>query len=235
MPTRYLKPGIRDSGHIEGLSGSPDAEITYYRLLVTVDDFGRFDARPLMIKAACYPTRLRATADKCMQWLESLRDVGLIILYEVDSKPYLQITKWDNKPRAAVSKYPDPPDNVYTCPQMLPVTVTVTETVTPQKRAKKINGSSILQPKWFENFWTAFPRKVDKADAIKAWNALEPRPDFPFMQRLIYAIEQSATSEAWQRENGKFIPYPATWLRHKRWEDEGITLPENSRMGKFVI
>ena len=122
MPTRYLKPGIRDSERIEALS-SPDAEILYYRLLVSVDDFGRADARPLMIKSLCFPIRLRASADKCMQWLQDLVKAQLITIYEVEGKPYLQIIKWDNKPRADHSKFPDPPTDVYSCPQMLPVTV----------------------------------------------------------------------------------------------------------------
>lgn len=140
MPTRYLKPGIRDSGHIEGLSDHPDAEILYYRLLVTVDDFGRFDGRAEMVKAYCFPTRLRATVDKCMQWLTVLDSAGMIKLYKVDNKDYLQIIRWDNKPRASESKYPPCPADVYNCPQMLPVTVTVTETVT--KTDKTIVGKS---------------------------------------------------------------------------------------------
>lgn len=111
MPTRYLKPGIRDSERIEAVS-SADAEILYYRLLITVDDFGRSDARPMMVKSACFPIRLRATADKCMQWMQELEQSGLLFMYQVDGKPYLQITKWDNKARSQVSKYPDPPVTV---------------------------------------------------------------------------------------------------------------------------
>lgn len=173
MPTRYLKPGIRDSGHIEGLSAHPDAEVLYYRLLVTVDDFGRFDGRPDMVKAYCFPTRLRATADKCMQWLKSLESVGLVILYEFDNKPYLQITKWDNKPRATSSKFPSPPSDVYSCPQMLPVTVTVTETETvnlnrepepitetkskTSTAQKKTNGKALELPEWIPtDQWNAW-------------------------------------------------------------------------------
>ena len=129
MPTRYLKPGVRDSGRIEAVQ-SPDAEILYYRLLVSVDDFGRTDARPLMVKSLCFPIRLRATADKCMQWMQALESAKLLILYEVDGKPYLQLTKWDNKPRAEHSKYPDPPTDADNRMQMLPVTVTETETET---------------------------------------------------------------------------------------------------------
>ena len=123
MPTRYLKPGIRDSERIEAVN-SPDAEILYYRLLVSVDDFGRTDARPLMVKSLCFPVRMRATADKCMQWLQELVDTGLLVIYQSDGKPYLQLTKWDNKPRADRSKYPAPPADADKCMQMLPVTVT---------------------------------------------------------------------------------------------------------------
>ena len=149
MPTRYLKPGIRDSDRINSVT-DPDAEITYYRILVSVDDFGRMDARPEMVKAACYPIRARATADKCMQWLQDLDESGLIILYEVDGKHYLQVAKWDNKPRSSQSKFPPQPDQCMQmhadCPQMLPgttltvtgTTLTVTEKNTVGK--SKING-----------------------------------------------------------------------------------------------
>lgn len=132
MPTRYLKPGIRDSDRIEAVL-EPDAEILFYRLLIVVDDFGRTDARPLMVKSECFPIRMRVSADNCMQWLKMLDSARLIGLYEVNGKPYLQIAKWDNKPRAMTSKYPEPSADVYNRMQMLPVTVTVTVTVTETK------------------------------------------------------------------------------------------------------
>src|SRR3990167_7204808 len=106
MPTRYLRPGIRDSERINSVE-CHDSEILYYRLLVTVDDFGRFDARPDMLKAACFPIRKRATADKCIQWLQELESNRLLFTYNVDGKPYLQILKWENKARSHLSKFPD--------------------------------------------------------------------------------------------------------------------------------
>ena len=142
MPTRYLKPGIRDSDHIEAIT-DPDAEVMYYRLLVSVDDFGRADARPLMLKSLCFPIRVRATADKCMRWAQDLAKAGLLKLYEVDGKFYLQLTKWDNKPRAEHSKYPNPPTDADKCMQMLPVTVTVTDNREP---IKALSGKPDLKP-----------------------------------------------------------------------------------------
>lgn len=149
MPTRYLKPGIRDSELVDALR--PLTECLFTRLIVTVDDFGRTDARPSMVKAACFPIKEAVTAAHCAAMLEELHKVGLITVYSVDGKPYLQMRKWDNHPRAAASKYPDPP---HSCAQAhtgaqqpsasAPLTETGTETdkgaapsAPPPKSAKK--------------------------------------------------------------------------------------------------
>ena len=148
MPTRYLKPGIRDSQSMENVT-IPDAEIMYYRLIVSVDDFGRCDARPLVLKSLCFPIRLYATADKCIEWAKHLESAGLLELYEAEGKPYLQLTKWDNKPRAPKSRFPA---NAHTCIHPftnLPVTVTVTTKPEPELQptplAEKLKGATPVE------------------------------------------------------------------------------------------
>jgi hypothetical protein len=128
MPTRYLKPGVRDSEAIDNLS--PLAETLFYRLLVTVDDFGRFDARPAMIKAQCFPIKESVSINKCKDLLDELGQANLIFVYQIENKPFLQMSKWDNIPRAKESKYPTSAD---TCIQLhtdVPLTVTETKTET---------------------------------------------------------------------------------------------------------
>lgn len=163
MPTRYLKPGIRDSESIDRLS--PLAEVLYYRLLVTVDDFGRFDARPSMVKSSCFPVRESMTISKCSDLLAELSKNGNIQVYEVDGKPYMQVCKWDNVPRSKESKFPAP---VYECVQMhtsaddkhtvLPVTVTGTETDNrkhkPETRSDKLPAPDGVS----DSVWTDFLR-----------------------------------------------------------------------------
>jgi len=39
---------------------------------------------------------------------------------------------------------------------------------------------------------------------------------------MIAKIEQAKKSEDWIKEKGKYIPYPATWLEAKGWEDEEL-------------
>ncbi len=131
MPTRYLKPGIRDSEKIDSISFP--AESLFYRLLVTVDDFGRFDGRPKMVKAACFPIKDSMSIEKTEELMIELIRFDLIFVYEINKKPYLQVNTWDNKPRAKESKYPEKTDEciqVYTDVKHLHTYVPLTETET---------------------------------------------------------------------------------------------------------
>lgn len=70
----------------------------------------------------------------------------------------------------------------------------------------------------FDRFWKAYPRKENKARARKAWAKLAP--DMALCRRMSAALEAQKCSEQWQRENGRYIPHPASWLNGRRWEDE---------------
>ena len=37
---------------------------------------------------------------------------------------------------------------------------------------------------------------------------------------LLYAIALQKNSQQWKKDNGQYIPNPATWLNQGRWEDE---------------
>jgi hypothetical protein len=67
----------------------------------------------------------------------------------------------------------------------------------------------------FLTFWMSYPRKVGKGDAWKAWKRL--RPELPDVLR---AIANQRVTPDWRKDNGAFIPHPATWLNGRRWEDE---------------
>lgn len=70
----------------------------------------------------------------------------------------------------------------------------------------------------FDQFWNAYPRKVSKGAARKAWGKL--KPDEALTQTIITAVGRQITSEQWVKDGGQYIPHPATWLNNKRWEDE---------------
>jgi len=109
MPSRILKENICTSETIDKLSA--EEERFFYRLIVQCDDFGRLDARPQILRAKCFPLKTDSlTNEDIMRWLKALVNVGLIELYEVDGRPYLQIVTWakHQRMRAKESKYPDP-------------------------------------------------------------------------------------------------------------------------------
>ncbi|ULQ45856.1 hypothetical protein JN531_012170 [Flagellatimonas centrodinii] len=70
----------------------------------------------------------------------------------------------------------------------------------------------------FEQFWAVWPRRVAKADARKAWRQVQHL--LPPVERVVAAVEAQRRSDQWMRNEGRYIPYPATWLRGERWEDE---------------
>lgn len=70
----------------------------------------------------------------------------------------------------------------------------------------------------FESFWSAYPRRVGKGNAEKAWKKLNPNAELT--GRILSAIEKCRKSEQWTKDSGQFIPYPATWLNRKGWEDD---------------
>ena len=76
----------------------------------------------------------------------------------------------------------------------------------------------------FEALWRLYPKKKDKAKAIKEWNRL--KADRKLMRKMSAALRVQMESEEWQRDNGRAVPYLCRWLSHRRWEDEQeVTLP----------
>lgn len=73
----------------------------------------------------------------------------------------------------------------------------------------------------FAEFWKLYPKKVGKAAAMKAWK--RAKIDADLFDRILEAVEAAKESEQWQREGGRFIPNPTTWINQGRWDDE---LPE---------
>lgn len=114
MPNRIIKESICTSDSVDGLSWFE--EVFFYRLIVNCDDFGRFDARPAVLKSRLFPLKERITLKEVSNALTKLANADIVRLYECDSKPYLYLPTWEvhQTPRAKKSKYPDPAECVNT-------------------------------------------------------------------------------------------------------------------------
>ena len=109
MPNRILREGILSSERVDRIAGEPPVEVTYRRLYSVADDFGRFTAHPSLVRAAIYPLRLDAYTDaQISEHLRVCESAGLIRLYAVEDKPYLEVLSFKQRTRAKRSKYPAP-------------------------------------------------------------------------------------------------------------------------------
>lgn len=99
---------------------------------------------------------------------------------------------------------------------------TVTSNTDREEKEKKIKTKKRhLAPKnqkLFDEFWAAYPRKAGKAEALKAWKKINP--DAALHSAMLDAVAAHKQSDQWRRDNGQYIPYPATWLNGERWKDE---------------
>ena len=69
----------------------------------------------------------------------------------------------------------------------------------------------------FARFWIAYPRKVGKRNALRAFQRLSAEEALA----AITDVSARATEDPdWTKDAGEFIPHPATYLNGRRWEDE---------------
>lgn len=107
MPNRIIRQSICTSESMAALSWFE--QVLFLKLIVSADDYGRYDARPAIIRGSLFPLN-DVTAKAVKDGIHKLSTHGMIRLYEVDGKPYLELTAWlrYNTPRAGKSKYPAP-------------------------------------------------------------------------------------------------------------------------------
>lgn len=109
MPSRVIRGEINSSESLSRVS--PEADLTFRALIVAVDDYGRFDARPGVLKATLFPLRDTFTPERIMRWVIELANEGCVDLYEVGGRPFLSLTGWEKhrgaSKRGTSSKYPE--------------------------------------------------------------------------------------------------------------------------------
>lgn len=185
MPNRFIKESICKSETLDLLSA--EEERLFYRLIVNCDDYGRFDAKPAIIKNQCF--RLndgKIKTETVEQWIKGLHKVDLILLYQNSNKVFLQFVTWEDhqQRRAIKSKYPAPDDDGSTliafdnnCNQLNPVLAEDDRTrirIRIRNTDIKKGGSrgKINYTPLFEETYKNYPRPEAKADTFNNWNLL---------------------------------------------------------------
>lgn len=68
----------------------------------------------------------------------------------------------------------------------------------------------------FNEFWTAYPKKVGKQVALRSFDKLNVNREM--LDKMLEAIKKQKGSNQWQ--DSQYIPNPSTWLNQERWNDE---------------
>ncbi|MCX7662199.1 MAG: hypothetical protein N2Z61_00390 [Tepidimonas fonticaldi] len=79
-------------------------------------------------------------------------------------------------------------------------------------------GAGAGAPAGFDSFWTQYPKKVARKDAIEAFNKINP--DEQLLARMLKRLERDKADIQWIKDKGQFIPHPATWLNRRDWEGD---------------
>lgn len=91
-------------------------------------------------------------------------------------------------------------------------TKTKTKTLSPAARQR------------FGEFWDLYPKKSGRSEAERVW-ADTVGEDEELYLAIMEALSKQVFWEQWQRDRGRFIPYPARWLEQRLWEDQAVVLP----------
>src|SRR5262249_39663456 len=96
-----------------------EGERLFYRLITQADDYGRFDARPSVVRSRCFQLG-GVSDDKVTVWLHQLQAQRVVCLYEVEGRDYGHFPTWEKyqRIRAPRSRYPDPPHDAASCGEL---------------------------------------------------------------------------------------------------------------------
>ena len=223
---RTIKPEFPQSESMGRISR--DARLLFVELWTICDDSGRTRAASRMLASLLFPYDDDAPG-LIEGWLEELEREHCITRYTSDSQTYLQVSNWLNHQkidRPSASKIPafDESSRIIANARELS-SVDQGPRTKDQGKEKALDhrtdDRARVRSDFNTRFWPAYPRKVGKSNAEKAWRKLDPDPET--VKDIITAIAVQRESDQWRRDEGQFIPHPATWLNGRRWEDEGGT------------
>lgn len=218
---RTVKPEFFTSEDI--ISLSPLARLLYIGMWCEADREGRFAWKPNTLKIRYLPTDNIEIYSLC----DEIVNAGLVVKYGDGMAFIPSFSKHQSiNPREAASTLPSPVEysNSYS-PRVTDASLTVTDVQRGRKEGKESLCSSADEQssEGFEQFWTAYPKKQAKQEASKAFRSAKLKPEQ--LQTVLQDIKRRGSSPDWQKDGGKFIPLPATYLRGKRWEDVPLSQP----------
>lgn len=240
-----IDPNIWQSEDFSKLSNL--SKVIFIGLFSLADDEGYGKANPTLINNSIFPfdEELRTTdIEKSLQ--EIATNMSIVFYTAEDGKNYYCLRnwyKWQSIQKPTKSKIPSLTSECKILFQNDYSSTTVglqpnkndcnllsendysRTTVGLQPNRKEENKNRIEKNKkenecsdGFAKFWDLYPRKVGKLNAEIAFNKI--RADDKLLEIILNGLRSAKNSRQWKSDNGKFIPYPTTWLNSQGWTDE---------------
>ena len=199
------------------------------------DDGGNMDADPIVVRGLVVPMRKQSVEDVAAA-VKELIDVGLITPYEVNGTAYLHVEQFEKHQTLRGDRpdfrYPANPATTTGKPggnqrSTSGKTNRTEQNRTEQNRTNMSDGEKVS----FDAFWESYPRKVGKPAAARAWSGIHVNREL--QSKIMVALEDHKKSKQWQKDDGQFIPHPATWLNQERWNDQLTVTKPKVGGGKF--
>jgi hypothetical protein len=225
--SRIVKPEFWDDEKL-AVNTSRDARLTFIGMWNHSDDYAVVKGHPLWLKNKIFPYDEIKPPD-FLKWLKELEAMHCIIPFEADGEKYYYIRtfpKHQTINRPSLQRNPEPPSHILDG-SLIPHGVLTDETETEVKPKQKPKPSKEILLEAFQKFWTEYPRKVAKGDAENAWAKINPSEHLT--GEILSAVQRAKTSTDWLKDSGQYIPYPATWLNRKGWEDQLATEPNSGQ------
>lgn len=215
---RTIKPEFFTSEDIVALS--PFARLLFIAIWCEADRDGRLIWKPKTFKMRYLPADQLDINLLC----EELVIGGLVRLYGEGLAYIPTFLKHQHiNPREAESKLPNP-DASGTRKQRVNV-------ATMTRREEGKGKEYIDNASNFDAFWISYPKKSAKTVAEKSWKSANIDSEF---EKVMNALSNQKQSEQWQKDGGKYIPNPATWINQRRWEDEMISVNNSDIMAGVI-
>lgn len=237
MPDRLLRDELLESDRWLDLH-TDTHRLTFIGLVLKADDFGNIEGGPRrMFRFLRDFTQCKTESDS-IKLLSDLQDFDLIRRYEIDGREFWHLPRFKSHRQYLSMKVPLSPWNEENprlgkdqriVKQGLAKNVATTSLPRSRHVAEGVGvGEGVgkeLKPlcddSHFDDFWAIYPNKKAKKTAKRVWDRLSPKDEL--RQRIFAALETQKKSPDWQKENGRYVPLPATYLNGERWKDEVTT------------
>jgi len=167
--------------------------------------------KELQIEGYVVLTRHTNERGKVTKWTWDIYETGKKV--QMLKSPQVEITRCGESQMVA-----EPDSGSTTCGKTASIQITnINKELNKQitKENKQQGGVLSEVETMFLQFWSIYPKKVDKKGSFRAFkNIPKLKEQFP---GILKALEIQKESDQWTKNHGQFIPNPTTYIHQERW------------------